>query len=102
MPPVRASEVSDLSEGPGRIDRTKDLYRVHDSSKKQKKERKSGDEKEFMEESERDIEEFREDKQKQEPKPQIPTKSLLNKLSESAPPIFEIIDESGAEGKGEK
>ncbi len=94
-----------MSEGPGRIDRSKDLYRVHDSSKKQKKERKTGDEKEFMElleESGRDLGEFKEEKQKPEQRPQIPTKSLLNKLSNSAPPLFEIIDESDAGNEGEK
>ena len=93
-----------MSDGPGRVERSKDLYRVHDASKKQKKERKAGEEKEFLElleESGRNLEEFEQEKPRKEPKPQQPTKSLLNRLSTSAPPI-EVVEDAGGETKENK
>ena len=92
-----------MSDGPGRIERSKDLYRVHDASKKQKKERKAGEEKEFielLEESGRGLEEFEQEKTKKEPPRQQPTKNLLNRLSTSAPPPVEIIEDPAAERAG--
>ena len=89
-----------MSDGTGRIERSKDLYRVHDASKKQKKERKASEEKEFLElleESGRGLEEFEQEKTKREPLRQQPTKNLLSKLSTSAPPPVEIIEEPAVE-----
>ena len=89
-----------MSDGTGRIERPKDLYRVHDTSKKQKKERKAGEEKEFLElleESDRGLEEFEQGKTKREPPRQQPTINLLSRLSTSTPPPVEIIEDSAAE-----
>jgi hypothetical protein len=92
-----------MSDGFGRIDRLKDTYRVHDSSKKHKKERKSGEENEFLEmleESERNMEEFVQEKPQRQQTPNAPRKGLLNNLSSSAPPpAIETIVENGAGGK---
>jgi hypothetical protein len=93
-----------LSDGPGRIDRAKDMYRVHDASKKQKKERKAGDEREFLElleESGRDIEGYEQEKPKREPTPQQQTKNLLDRLSATTPPMIQFVeDETDENGKG--
>lgn len=78
-----------MSDGFGKIDRLKDTYRVHDSSRKQKKERKSGEEREFLEmlaESERNIEEFEQEKPKRQQTPNAPGKGMLKNLSSSVPP----------------
>ena len=88
-----------MSDGPGRIERSKDLYKVHDASRKQKKERKAGEDREFLElleESGRDLEEFEQEKPKREQAPQQPTKNLLDRLSTSAPPPIPIIDDTAA------
>ncbi len=94
-----------MSDGPSRIDRSKDLYRVHDASKKQKKDRKAGEEHEFLdllEESDRNLEEFEQEKPKKEGGPAKPpaTKSLLAKLSAFAPPIQVINDAGDKKGGG--
>jgi hypothetical protein len=88
----------------GKIDRLKDTYRVHDSSKKQKKERKAGDEREFLDmltESERNLDEFEQEKPQKERKPEVPGKGLLNKLSTIAPPpMIENIGDADVETEG--
>ncbi|MFA6451123.1 MAG: hypothetical protein WCX65_16725 [bacterium] len=92
-----------MSDGPGRIERSKDLYKVHDSSKKQKKERKAGDEKEFLElleESDKDLEGYEQEKPMRDPTPQQPTKSLLDRLSASAPPPVQFVDDSDGSKDG--
>ena len=85
-----------MSDGFGKIERLKDTYRVHDASKKQKKERKAGEEKEFLDllaESERNLEEFEQEKPRKENKPNAPSKGLLCRLSTTAPPpVIESID----------
>jgi hypothetical protein len=85
-----------MSDGPGRIERSRDMYKVHDSSKKQKKERRAGDEKEFLElleESDRDLEGYEQEKPARDQSQQQPTKSLLDRLSTSAPPPIQFVDD---------
>ena len=95
-----------MSDGPAKIDRPRDLYRVHDAAKKQKKDRKGGDEHEFLdllEESGRSLEEFEQEKPKKSPQQkQPPAKLLLNRLSTSTPPPIQMIGESADGEKKEE
>jgi len=78
-----------MSEDFGKITRLRDLYRVHDASKKQKKERRAQDEEEFLrilEDSEKNLEEFDEKNLKKEsPKQNAPHVNMLERLSSTAP-----------------
>lgn len=92
-----------MSDNYGKIDRTRDLYRVHDAAKKQKKEKKGQLDNEFLnllEESEKDAEGYDEGKRKEQ-KPTMPTSSMLDKLSAGAPPPIIIHDDSAESGKKE-
>jgi len=78
----------DYSKITGQLQRARDLYRVHDSAGKHKKQGKERNEKEFLEmleESEKNVEEF-DSGRKKVTGPQAPTSNMLNRLSSSAPP----------------
>lgn len=85
------------------IDRVRDLYRVHDTSKKQKKEEKRPDDrefKEFLEETEKEPEGY-EEYYEEEETPQVPANSMLDMLGAGAAPFFKIepIEEPAKEEK---
>ena len=75
------------------IERLRDLYRVHDTTKKHKKEKKSGDDdrefKEFLEESGKEPEGYH-DYVPEEFVEQPPAKTMLDALGAHAAPFFKI------------
>ncbi len=75
------------------VDRLKDMYRVHDTSKKQKKNKRDNADQEFydlLRENEKEPEGYESQKQKKTP-PGPGDPALLSRLSHSAPPPI-IID----------
>ena len=75
------------------VERLKDLYRVHDTTKKAKKEQKRGDDdrefKDFLEEHEKEPEGYR-DFFENEELPQPPAVKMLDMLGAQAPLHFKI------------
>jgi len=85
-----------------KIDRSRDVYKIHDSSKKRRKERKGEDEQEFLkmlEDSEHEPEEQFNNKKQENKQSNIPTRGMLNNLNSiSPPPMIEPISEEDEPG----
>lgn len=81
-----------------RLERGKDIYRVHDTSKKQKKQKRGEDEKEFMDllgESEKEVEDFNQ-APREERTENVPANKMLDSLGMNTPPPIIEIDEDEA------
>ncbi len=79
------------------IRRSRDVYKVHDTSKKQKKQKRGENEKEFLamlEESEKDVEDFNA-ATKQDDRKSLPAEQMLERLGMNAapPPVIEVEKE---------